>query len=247
MALRNNKGNDQYIHDNIKKLINGFVKENTKKLQLMNIPEIIIKLLILYIHQIDAFSYNSLNSFNSFEDDFGFMLINKSQTMMRNHVNINSFKEIYGYKLVQLSYISHHRIHHTWKIEINNILCYSDNHQLILGICNKEFEDKPLNHYHYYGMDNKFNHLYNNMNNNDIKIKYVNIYNFQENNIKKDDIITVEIVKWYRDINLNFYVNDVHCITYFNIENIPYSLFVSTNTMFVCCSLKQYESMIPIE
>ena len=245
MTLNIKKIKDQHISTNTKKLVYRFVKENVNELKLINIPEVIIKLFILYIHQIDRFIYHSLNPFNSIRDNFGFVLINNFQTIMRNDVNIYSFKEIYGSTLIQLSYNFHHRICHSWKVEINNIPSYSDNHQSILGICNKEtdIEDKPLNHYHYYGIDNKFNHSYKNMNNH-VKIKYVNISHFQGRNITKYDIITIEVTKWYNDIHLNFYVNDILCMTYFNVENISYRLFVSTNTMFVCCSLKHYECVI---
>ena len=247
MTPSDNRLKYQYISDTIKNLVYGFVRHNVKRLQLIGIPTVIVQLFILFIHQTDEFIYHTANAFNPMYN-FGFVIINNFQTIMSNNVDIHSFKEIYCSRLIQLSCDFNHRIYHSWKVKINNIPCFLDNHQLILGICNKndDCEDKPLNDYHHYGMDNNFNHLYNKKNNH-IMIKHLNINTFQGKKITKHNIITIEVVKWYGSTCLNFYVNDILCITYFNVEDTSYRLFVSTNTMFICCSLKQYESNILIE
>lgn len=212
----------------------GFVRSNEKRLKLVNIPSVLIELFILFVHQLDTF----------INPGHGFTIINNFQTAMRNDVDIHSFKEVYGSQLIQLK----HQMIHSWNVEINNTPFYSDKCQLILGICDKEvdFDVEPLSRYQYYGMDYKFNHAYRSFNNR-VMIQYGNIENFRGSRMAKCDTITIEVIKWYRRINLNFYVNDRHCVTYFKLENIPYRLFISTNTMFASCSLKQCESSILTE
>ena len=246
MTTENKKLKYHYMSDTNNKLVYGFVRYNVKRLQLINIPEVIIRLFILFIQQIDEFIYSSENAYQYY--NFGFVIINNFQTIMRNNVHLHSFKEIYCDKLIQLSCNFNHRIYHCWKVEISNIPFCLDNRQLILGICNKHdrFEDKTLNSYCYYGIDNNFNQIYNTKNDHTI-IKHVNIDNFQGKKVTKYDTITIEVVKWYGDTHLNFYVNDILCITYFNVKNTSYRLFVSTNIVFACCSLKWYESNILTE
>lgn len=224
----------KHVFANTRKLVYGFVRGNEKRLKLVNIPRVVIELFILFINQIDTF----------INPRYGFTIINNYQTVMRNDVDAHSFKEVYGSQLIQLK----ETMAHSWKVAINSIPFYSDKCQLTLGICDKEldFDDEPLSRYHYYGMDDKFNHSYRSFNNR-VMIQHENIDNFQGKRIAKYDVITIEVIKWYRRINLNFYVNDIHCVTYFKLENIPYRLFISTNTMFASCSLKQYESSILTE
>lgn len=224
---------NKYIPSKTDKLVHGFVRWNMKTLKLL-IPTALVQLFILFINQFDTFS-------RIFPRFYPWTYINNQQTAMRNEDWKTYFKEVYGSNLIQLE----HGTVNSWKIEINNMPFNLDKGQLRLGVCDKviEFDDKPLDEYHYYGIDNKYNHSYRSKNNG-VMVHPANTHDFQGKRFEKYDIITIEVIKWYGTIHLNFYVNGKICMTYNEIEDVSYRLFISSDTQFVCCSLKQFESSI---
>ena len=230
----------QYIPENIKQKVYCFIHQHIRMLKLSNIAEVIIRLIILYIDQIDIFGYSNmgLGPFST----FGYVIHNNFQTVMRDDNDMNSFKDIYGEKLIKFQNIGANIIH-VWHIQINNIPIRSYNQQMMLGICAKHDVGEKRNRY--YGINDRFNHVYEG--DNKIITKYLNIDIFQEKCMMKYDIITIEITKCHNIINLNFYVNGIRCTTFYNIDESVYQLFVSTNVLFVSFSLKHYECKVLIE
>lgn len=222
----------KYVPSNTDKLVHGFVRWNMKRLKLL-IPSVLVQLFILFINQFDTFSI-------IYPRFFPWTYINNRKTAMRNDSWIGD-AEVYGANLIQLK----HGMVHSWKIEINNLPFNLNKGQLTLGVCDKprEFDHEPLSEYHYYGIDNKYNHSYRSKNNG-VMVHPANTHDFQGKRFRKYDIITIEVIKWYGTINLNFYMNGMICMTYDDIEDVSYRLFISTNIQFACCSLKQFESSI---
>ena len=203
-----------------------------KRLKLL-IPSVLVQLFILFINQFDTFSI-------IYPRFFPWTYINNRKTAMRNDSWIGD-AEVYGANLIQLK----HGMVHSWKIEINNFPFNLNKGQLTLGVCDKprEFDHEPLSEYHYYGIDNTYNHSYRSKNNG-VMVHPANTHDFQGKRFRKYDIITIEVIKWYGTINLNFYMNGMICMTYDDIEDVSHRLFISTNIQFACCSLKQFESSI---
>ena len=215
------------------KLVHGYVRWNTKKLKLVHIPSVLVQLFILFINQWDAF-------INPNPRLFRFTTINSRQTAMRNAADMQLFREVYGQNLIYLE----HATFVSWRVEINNIPFDSVESQLRIGICSteKRFNGGPLNKYFYYGMDNKFDCYWNHLGNVDDIIQKSSITDdFIGKTIMKGDIIKIQVIKWNKMIYLHFYVNDKHCITYITIKDVPYRLFISSKTLFTCCSLKHYQ------
>ena len=221
----------EYVPSKTDKLVHGFVRWNMKTLKLL-IPTALVQLFILFINQFDRFSFR-------YPRFFPWTYINNRQTAMRNDGWKTYFKEVYGSNLIQLK----HGTVNSWKIEINNMPFNLDKGQLRLGVCDKvrEFDEEPLDEYHYYGIDNKYNHSYRSKNNG-VMVHPANTHDFQGKRFEKYDIITIEIIKWHGTIHLNFYVNGMICMTYNEIPDASYRLFISSDTQFACCSLKQFES-----
>ena len=220
-----------YIDPNTNKLIYGFIRKYKVLFKSLNIPDVIIKLFMLYFYQRDFF-HNIIGR-------NGFIVHNHNLTAMRNDIDENSFKQIYGKTITEPSSYKQ-KVIHLWRIKVNNVPFLQSYQQLHFGISSVETGWKHL-HY-YYSINNKLNHIYNSKNN--IEIQHLNINHFQTKEIMKNDIITIELVLDYNHINLHFYINDVHCTTYKNIDNIKYKLFISTNKLFVSVNLESYECKI---
>ena len=221
-----------YIPKNIKQKVYCFVSHHIRRLSL-NIAEVIIRLIILYVNQFDMFTYDYGLGPLSF---FGYVIHNNFQTIMRNDSVQNSFREVYGKKMIELENVNT-KVIHIWNVQVNNIPIHSHNQQIMIGICDVDDVTYKMNQY--YGIDNRFNHVCDD--NNNIIARYVNIDGFQGKCMMTFDIITVKITKCHNIIDLHFYINDVHCITFYNIKGLIYRLFISTNTLFTSCTLKDYE------
>lgn len=224
------------IKPKIAKLISGFIR----KYKSINIPQVLIKLFVLYFYQQDSFE--AIIPFDG-RKNINFTILHQNQTAMRNDIEENALKQIYGRVLIKQSV--QQKEMHIWRIKVNNIPLFKSHQQVIFGVSNAE------NHYTYYGINNELKPTFKISSLSGYKVNYSkkhihihNINDLERVKMRKDDIITIKLILDSNQIYAQFYINNTKLLTYKKLNDSPYKLFISTNTLFVSFTLEYYECAI---